>query len=140
MRAREGSSVLPEKLKEAGISFLDAALYETWVDVRRREELNRLVQEVDYVTVASGSAARALGGMLDNKSDLKAKLISIGPFTTKAAERAGLKVYAAAAEYTAEGIAAVILADSEKCVGTENYEMCETESVNEATVKNGISQ
>lgn len=123
MRAREGSSVLPEKLKEAGISFLDAALYETWVDVRRREELNRLVQEVDYVTIASGSAARALGGMLDNKSDLKAKLISIGPFTTKAAERAGLKVYAAAAEYTAEGIAAVILADSEKCGSTENYEM-----------------
>lgn len=114
MRAREGSAVLPEKLKEAGIFYQDTALYETWVDVRRREELNRLVQEVDYVTVASGSAARALGGMLEDKSNLKARLISIGPFTTKAAEQAGLNVHATAAEYTAEGIAAVILADVEK--------------------------
>lgn len=114
MRAKEGSNVLPKKLKEAGISCQDVALYETWVDVRRREELNRLVQEVDYVTVASGSAARALGGMLEDKAHLKARLISIGPFTTRAAERAGLPVHATAAEYTAEGIAAVILADVEK--------------------------
>lgn len=114
MRAKEGSAVLPEKLREAGIFFEDAALYETWVDVRRREELNRLVQEVDYVTVASGSAARALGRMLEDKAAMKARLISIGPFSTKAAEKAGLTVYATAAEYTAEGIAAVILADVEK--------------------------
>lgn len=111
MRAKEGSSVLPKKLYEAGICFQDTALYETWVDTRRREELNRLVQEVDYVTVASGSAARALGEMLEDKERMKARLIAIGPFTAREAKKAGLSVYAAAAEYTAEGIADVILSD-----------------------------
>lgn len=114
LRAREGSSVLPEQLKKAGVLFSDVPLYETWVDVRRREELNRVIRDVDYVTVASSSAARALSGMLEDKSDLAAKVISIGPFTTAAAQEAGLVVHATAAEYTAEGIAAVILADARK--------------------------
>lgn len=112
MRAKEGSRVLPEKLQEAGIAFRDMAIYETWVDERRGEELNRQVQEADYVTVASGSAARALGALLEDKSCLKARVISIGPSTTKAAEQAGIPIYAEAAEYTAEGIAAAILADA----------------------------
>lgn len=115
LRAREGSPVLPDQLKRAGIPYSDVPLYETWVDVRRREELNRVIQEVDYVTIASSSAARALCGMLDDKSSLTAKVISIGPFTTAAAEEAGLAVHATAAEYTAEGIAAVIQADVRKC-------------------------
>ncbi len=111
LRAREGSPVLPEKLRAAGIPFADVPLYETWVDVRRREELNRVIREVDYVTVASSSAARVLCGMLDDREEMTARAISIGPFTTAAAQEAGLSVYATAAEYTAEGIAAVILAD-----------------------------
>lgn len=114
LRAREGSSVLPEQLKKAGVPFSDVPLYETWIDVRRREELNRVIREVDYVTVASSSAARALCGMLEDKTGLAAKVISIGPFTTAAAQEAGLIVHATAAEYTAEGIAAVILADVRK--------------------------
>lgn len=114
LRAREGSSVLPERLKKAGVPFSDVPLYETWVDVRRREELNRVIRDVDYVTVASSSAARALSGMLEDKSELAAKVISIGPFTTAAAQEAGLVVHGTASEYTAEGIAAVILADARK--------------------------
>lgn len=114
LRAKEGSSCLPGELEKAGIPYSDVPLYETWVDVRRREELNRVIQEVDYVTIASGSAARALSGMLENKADLSAKVISIGPFTTAAAMEAGLAVHATAAEYTAEGIAAVIQSDVRK--------------------------
>lgn len=115
-RAKDGSDVLPEKLKEAGIPFAYIPLYETWVDERRREELNRIIREVDYVTLASGSAARAFGRMLDCREGLEAKVISIGPSTTKAAESEGLTVYADAVEYTAAGIAAVILADVEEMV------------------------
>lgn len=112
-RAQEGSDVLPEKLKEAGIPFADIPLYTTWVDWRRKEELNRLIRQVDYVTVASSSAVRALWEMLEDRENLDAKVISIGPFTTKTARQLGMNVYADAVEYTAAGIAAVILADVE---------------------------
>jgi uroporphyrinogen III methyltransferase/synthase len=81
------------------------------VDIRRREELNRVVREVDYVTLSSASAARAFASLLEEKDVAPAKVIAIGPYTAQAAVKAGLKVYAEAAEYTAEGIAAVILAD-----------------------------
>ena len=65
--------------------------------------------------VASSSAAQALAAMLEPevKAELTAKLISIGPSTTKTMKELGLLVYADAVEYTAEGIAAVIQADVE---------------------------
>ena len=115
-RAENGSVVLPKALDEAGIDYDDIGMYETWTDLRRQEELNRAIQEVDYVTVASSSAAQALAAMLEpeQREKLTAKLISIGPSTTKTMEKLGLPVYADAVEYTAEGIAAVIQADVEE--------------------------
>ena len=114
-RAENGSRVLTEALAEAGIVYDDIGLYETWTDLRRQEELNRAIREVDYVTVASSSAAQALAAMLEpeQRENLTAKLISIGPSTTKTMKQLGLSVYADAVEYTAEGMAAVIQADVE---------------------------
>ena len=114
-RAENGSRVLTEALAEAGIAYDDIGLYETWTDLRRQEELNRAIREVDYVTVASSSAAQALAAMLEpeQRENLTAKLISIGPSTTKTMKQLGLSVYADAVEYTAEGMAAVIQADVE---------------------------
>ncbi|MBT9775271.1 hydroxymethylbilane synthase [Clostridium sp. MCC353] len=109
VRAKEASPVLPEALNAAGIPFEDLTLYETWADERRKEELNRIVKDVDYITIASGSAARALKNMLEEPKMLEAGIISIGPATTKEAEKAGLAVCAEADEYTAAGIAAAIL-------------------------------
>lgn len=111
MRAKEGSAVLPEALKKAGIPFADVALYETWTDERRSDELNRAVLDADYVTVASGSAVHAFCRMVPGYQGLAAKVVSIGPSTTKAAEELGLPVYKSASEYTAAGIAEAILAD-----------------------------
>ncbi len=112
LRAKDGSPVLSEKLAEAGVNFDDVPIYETWVDERRKEELNRVIQEVDYVTVASGSAVRALCRMVENVGDLKAKVVSIGPSTTRMAEQMGLRVWKTAAEDTSEGMTAAILADN----------------------------
>ena len=111
LRALEGSPVLPEKLTQAGISFTDMPVYETWVDERRREELNRIVQDVDYITLASGSAAKAFAWMMDDISQIPAKIIAIGPTTAAVAEAAGFKVCRSGAEYTAAGMTAAILAD-----------------------------
>lgn len=112
MRAQEGSPVLTERLAEAEVSFADVPLYETWTDERRKEELNRVIREVDYVAVASSSAVRALCGMLEDKESIRARVISIGPSTTKAANRLGLRVCKTAAEYTSEGMVAAILKDA----------------------------
>ena len=111
MRAKDGSPVLPEALKAAGIAFDDVPVYETWGDCRRKEELNRLLPRVDYVTVASSSAARALWELWEKEGAFPAKLISIGPSTSGTIRDLGLPLYGEAAEYTAQGIAAVILAD-----------------------------
>lgn len=111
LRAREGIKALPQALKRAEISYTDIPFYETWVDYRRQGDLNRAVPEIDYITVASGSAARALAAMLDPKLAGKAKIISIGPTTTAAACAAGLPVYKSTDEYTAAGIAAAIYTD-----------------------------
>ncbi len=114
-RAKNGSEVLPQALKKAEIDYEDIGFYENWTDLRRKEELNRMIREVDYVTIASSSAAQALAAMLEEeqRKNLPAKIISIGPYTTKTLKQLGFSVYADAVEYTAEGIAAVVRADVE---------------------------
>ena len=111
-RAEEASEELPDALKEAGIDYEDVALYHTAVDQRKSEELNRILPQVDYVTLCSASAVRAYVSMLDEvgrQSD--PRIICIGPVTERAAKAAGLTVHQSAVVYTAEGIKDVLLYD-----------------------------
>ena len=110
LRAREASEELPRALGEAGIPYRAVALYQTGINLRMREELNRILPEMDYVTFASGSAVRAFSSMADQREGLP-RVICIGPVTERAAEKAGIPVYATAAEYTAEGMRDVIWRD-----------------------------
>lgn len=112
LRAAEASKVLPEKLREAGIAYQDTALYETAVDMRKNEELNRILPDMDYITFASASAVRAFGRMTDKQTEYDGKVICIGPVTEKAALKQGITVFSSAAEYTARGIRDVIWKDS----------------------------
>lgn len=113
LRAKEASEELTDALEEAGIFYKAVALYETEADGRRGGELNRILPEMDYITFASASAVRAFAGMLEpaGKTDALPRIICIGPVTEKAAKKAGLPVYAAACEYTAQGMCDVILMD-----------------------------
>ena len=111
-RAEEASEELSDALKEAGIDYEDVALYHTAVDQRKSEELNRILPQVDYVTLCSASAVRAYVSMLDEvgrQSD--PRIICIGPVTERAAKAAGLAVHQSAVVYTAEGIKDVLLYD-----------------------------
>ncbi len=111
-RAEEASEELSDALKEAGIDYEDVALYHTAVDQRKSEELNRILPQVDYVTLCSASAVRAYVSMLDEvgrQSD--PRIICIGPVTERAAKAAGLTVHQSAVVYTAEGIKDVLLYD-----------------------------
>lgn len=111
LRAADGNTVLSESLHKAGIPFDDVTLYESRIDKRRKPELNRALQDADYVVLASGSAARAFSLLAEPEAAGNTKLISIGPTTAGAAREAGLVIYGVAAEHTAAGIAAAIMAD-----------------------------
>lgn len=113
MRAQGGLPVIPNGLRGAGISYQDIVLYETWVDRRREQELHRAMEQADYITFASGSAATAFHEMTKEIS-CNRKTVSIGPSTTRVAKELGIQIYIEAAEYTAEGMAAAILADVRK--------------------------
>ena len=63
-------------------------------DVYKRQELNRILPQVDYITLCSASAVRAYMSMLDEvgrQSD--PRIICIGPVTERAAKAAGLTVH-----------------------------------------------
>ena len=114
VRAEEASKELDQALDAAGIAYSKVSMYHTAVDLRKAEELRRMISQVDYVTLCSGSAVRAFASMLEEdgvRVDCPAKIICIGPVTEKTAEAAGLAVGQSAVEYTAEGIRNVLLAD-----------------------------
>jgi len=114
LRASEASKELNTALDSAGIVYDDVALYRTVIDFRKSEELNRILPQVDYVTLCSNSAVKAFATMKD-KTDFKAKVVCIGPVTEKAATKAGLPVIQSAVEYTAEGIRDAIFYDILSC-------------------------
>lgn len=104
MRAKEGNKQFCDALEEAQIAYEDFSLYHIVPEEKKKEELNRVIQEVDYVVLASGSAATVFADMLEEKEKKQYQLLSIGPVTTKVAEEVGLKVDQTAKEYSIEGI------------------------------------
>ncbi len=110
LRAEEASLELNRALEAADICYRALPIYRTAVDERKREELNRILPQVDYVTLASASAVRAFASMTDGRN-MTAKAVCIGPVTEKAAAAAGIPVHRSAVEYTAEGIRDVLLYD-----------------------------
>lgn len=111
LRALEANEILPEALKEAGIYYKNIPLYHTVTDWRKEEELNRLVEKADYITFASSSAVRAFASMVKDPDRIKGKYISIGPVTTKTAQKYGICVEKTAAVYTARGMTEMIIQD-----------------------------
>ena len=114
LRAKEASKELPDALEEAGISYNAVSLYHTVYDERKAEELMRIIQFVDYITFASSSAVKAFMKMTNGVTDIPGKCISIGPVTTKTAEKLGLKMDQTASVYSAEGILDVLLSDTKQ--------------------------
>ena len=111
LRAEEANAVLPDALAAAGIAHTCVSLYHTVTDDRKADELVRLLPTVDYVTFASSSAVRAFVSMAGSLENVPAAYISIGPVTTRTAEKMGLPVRRTAAVYTARGMVDVIIED-----------------------------
>lgn len=108
IRAKEGSAFLMEALQKSGIPVDLACIYETVTDYRRKEEVLSIVNDVDYLVITSGLAARALAVMLDGMA-LESTLAVIGPETRQVCEEAGLSVGLIAEHSSAEGIIEAIV-------------------------------
>ena len=104
MRAKEGNKEFCKYLEEAGIAYEDFPLYHIVAEEKKKEELNRLIKEVDYVVLASGSVAKVFADMLEEKQDRNYEILSIGPVTTKVAKEVGIEVDKTASIYSIEGI------------------------------------
>ena len=109
VQGRQSSPVLSEQLKEKECETDSICLYETRQDMRRIEECRRICPDMDYVVIASGTAAEAFKEVLDSSE--MPKIVVIGPQTAKACEKAGLSVTAVAKKADSEGIAQAVLQD-----------------------------
>lgn len=106
---RGGRDPFSDALAEAGIPYRNIILYRTFPDERRREDLIREQERVDYIVLCSGSGAKAFslfGGVSG-----KAKLTAIGPETAKIMKKLGLNPDLTAQVYNAEGVKQIILED-----------------------------
>lgn len=111
LRAEEANKVLPDAFEEAQIANTCIPLYHTVVDDRKADELSRLIKTCDYITFASSSAVKAFVSMVEDLNEVEGKYISIGPVTTKTAEKLGLSVHKTAVTYTARGMVECIIRD-----------------------------
>lgn len=120
LRAEEANQVLPDALDKAGIAYEHISLYHTVRDYRKAEELNRMLSGIDYVTFASSSAVKAYCDMIEDSKDFSGKYISIGPVTTRTAEKMKIPVAKTALVYTAAGMVEAMIEDAGKDRGREN--------------------
>jgi uroporphyrinogen III methyltransferase/synthase len=111
-RAKIAREILPESLRAAGCEVDVVPVYETRVAPERdRKELAAVLAEgrANVVLLTASSTVDGLVEMLgaDARALLeKATLASIGPVTTKTAERHGLRVAVTATVSTVEGLIA----------------------------------
>ncbi len=107
LRAAEARDVLPERLRAAGHSVSDVAVYRT--RIRRDDNLAKKVRACDILTFTSPSTVK---GFAENGAlgEVGTKVVAcIGPVTAQAARAAGMNVTVVAREYTVDGLLAALL-------------------------------
>jgi uroporphyrinogen III methyltransferase/synthase len=110
-RAEEARDVLPDALRERGAEVDVVALYET-VREEPAPEAIEAAQDAEYLTFTSSSTVRNLTEALGDRFPRAARVVSIGPVTSKAARDAGLEVHVEAERHDVEGLIAALLADA----------------------------
>lgn len=108
--------LLFQSLKSHQISYDTWILYETYADFRRKEDLNRLLPDMDAVVVCSSSAAGAVHLMASEnpweciEGEKRAGVIAIGPETEHCLKQFGIPVWKTAETYNADGIVEALCA------------------------------
>ena len=110
-RAAAARDVLPDALRDRGAEVDVTALYET-VREAPSEEAIEVAQSADYVTFTSSSTVRNLTEALGDRFPTGARVVSIGPITSKAARGAGLEIAVEAERHDIDGLLAALLDDT----------------------------
>lgn len=113
-RAKEARELLVDGLKE--ICFVDEVkIYETLKEDSNKEDIFDILKKDNelFITFTSSSTVKNFVEII-GKENLallkgKAKLVSIGPVTSKTIEGFGLTVYKEAKEYTIDGVVEAII-------------------------------
>jgi uroporphyrinogen III methyltransferase/synthase len=112
-RAAAARDVLPDSLRRRGATVDVVALYETVAESLSGDELTALGR-ADYVTFTSSSTVENLIGALDGAGAFpaSARVVSIGPVTSRTAREHGLEVHAEASRHDVDGLVAALLDDA----------------------------
>ena len=109
-RALVARELLPDTLREAGLEVDVVPVYQT-AAARDAEALRATLSDVDIVMLTSSSTIQNLDALLGEgaKPALADKLLaSIGPITTRTAEKLGHRVAVTAEVSTAPGLLAAL--------------------------------
>jgi uroporphyrinogen III methyltransferase / synthase len=117
-RAREGRDALPDGLRALGAEVDVLALYETVAQPLSDSELDAL-READYVTFTSSSTVRYFLEAVDYgpACSSAARIVSIGPATSRTLREHGLEPKVEAARHDLDGLIDALLADAALCAG-----------------------
>jgi uroporphyrinogen III methyltransferase/synthase len=112
-RAREGREELPDGLRARGAEVDVLALYETVAQPLSAGEL-AAVREADYITFTSSSTVRFFLEAADDGAAISpaARLVSIGPATSRTLREHGLEPHIEAASHDLDGVVEALLADA----------------------------
>jgi uroporphyrinogen III methyltransferase/synthase len=108
-RASEARDVLPDALRERGAEVDVLPLYDTVAEQLTEAQLAAAAQ-ADYVTFTSSSTVRFFtqaGGQVNG-----ARVVSIGPVTSKTARELGLPVDVEAERHDIDGLIDALLEDA----------------------------
>jgi uroporphyrinogen III methyltransferase/synthase len=119
-RAAEGRDVLPTALRERGATVDDVALYET-VAEQPEEEAIEAALDADYLTFTSSSTVENFVAAVRGRVPTGARVVSIGPVTTKTAREAGLEVHVEAESHDPGGLVDAVLADATGVAGLTGH-------------------
>jgi uroporphyrinogen III methyltransferase / synthase len=108
-RAAEARELLPDALRKRGAKVDVVALYETVAEQPDPAVLER-AQEADYITFTSSSTVKNFVEAVDGRLPSDARIVSIGPVTSKAARDAGLTVDIEAERHDIDGLVEALLA------------------------------
>jgi uroporphyrinogen III methyltransferase/synthase len=111
-RASEARDALPDGLRERGADVLVVPLYDTVAEKLGESEL-AAVERADFVTFTSSSTVRFFMEALGERGFPNgARIVSIGPITSKTARELGLEVHAEAAKHDIDGLVQTLLAEA----------------------------